>query len=85
MANIKTAISLQKSLFDQVDTVAREMNISRSSLFALAIEEFLYRYQNQELLEKINAAYDNDTIDPAEQTRLHRMRRHQRHLVEGEW
>ena len=39
MASIKTAISLQQSLFEQVDTLARELQVSRSRLFALAIEE----------------------------------------------
>jgi metal-responsive CopG/Arc/MetJ family transcriptional regulator len=84
MANVKTAVSLQKSLFEQVDSLAREMNISRSRLFVLALEDFIHRYQNRQLLEQINQAY-SDTHDPDEQSHLERMQVHQRKLVEGEW
>jgi len=84
MANIKTAISLQKSLFEQVEALARELKVSRSRLFVLAIEDFIHRYQNRQLLEKINQAYQ-DGPDAAEQSRLGQMRRHHRQIVQGEW
>lgn len=84
MANVKTAISLQKSLFERADALARELNVSRSRLIALAVEEFIRRYENQQLLEKINSAYE-DSPDPVEQARLRSMRRQHRRIVEGEW
>ncbi len=84
MATTKTAISIQTSLIEQADELARQMNISRSRLFARAIEDFVQHYQNRELLEKINAAYE-EISDPAEEERLRRMRRGQRRIVEGEW
>jgi len=84
MAHIKTAVSLQEDLFEQVETLASEMKISRSRLFALALEEFLRRHQNQQLLEQINAAYD-EAPDPSEQALQRRMRRQHRQIVEGEW
>jgi len=84
MGNIKTAISIQESLFEQADELARELDISRSRLFVLALESFIQEYQNQKLLKTINAAYDGES-DPAEESRIRSMRRHQRRLVEGEW
>ena len=84
MAHIKTAVSLQEDLFEQVETLASEMRISRSRLFALALEEFLQRYQSQQLLERINAAYD-EAPDPSEQALQRRMRRQHRQIVESEW
>jgi metal-responsive CopG/Arc/MetJ family transcriptional regulator len=84
MPNVKTAISMQKSLFEQVDALARELNISRSQLFVLAVEDFIRRYENQQLFERINAAYE-DTPDPDEQALRRRMRRLHRQIVEGEW
>jgi len=84
MAHIKTAVSLRKDLFEQVEALANEMKISRSRLFALALEEFLRRHQNQQLLEQINAAYD-EAPDPSEQALRRRMRRQHRQIVEGEW
>lgn len=84
MEHVKTAISLHKALFEQVEALAHEMHISRSRLFALAVEDFIHRYENQRLLDRINAAYA-DVPEPGEQDLLRRMRHQHRHVVEGEW
>ena len=84
MANVKTAISLQQSLFEQVDALAQEMQISRSRLFALAVEAFIQHHQNQKLLKAINDAYA-DLPDAEEQSLRHRMRQQHRQLVKGQW
>jgi metal-responsive CopG/Arc/MetJ family transcriptional regulator len=84
MENIKTAISIQKSLFEQAEDLAREMQVSRSRLFALALEDYLRRQQNRELLAQINAAYA-DEPDQAEQTLRRKLRSQHRRIVEGEW
>ena len=84
MANVKTAISLQRSLFEQVDAMAQELQISRSRLFALAVEAFIQRYQNRKLLEAINEAY-GDLPDPEERALRDRMRQQHRQMVEGQW
>ena len=84
MASIKTAISLQGSLLEQVDALARELDVSRSRLFALAAEEFIQRHNNQELLDAINAAYD-DSPDEEEQAVLGKMRHQHKRLVENQW
>ena len=84
MANIKTAISLQQALFEQIDILAKEMEVSRSRFFALAAEEFIRRHQNQRLLEAINDTYDN--LPDTEEQSLHNARhQHHRQLVEGQW
>ena len=84
MHNVKTAISIHKSLFEQAEEWARKLKVSRSRLFVLALEDFISRQQNRELLAQINAAYA-DEPDPAEQTLRRKHRRHHRRLVEGEW
>jgi len=84
MANVKTAISLQQPLFEQIDALAQEMQISRSRLFALAAEAFIRHHQSQKLLEAINDAYD-DLPDAGEQSLRHKMRQQHRQLVEGQW
>ena len=84
MASVKTAISLQKPLFDQVEALAEKMNVPRSRLFALAVEEFVRRHQSQRLLQRINEAYE-DVPDPTEAALRRRMRRQHRQMVEGEW
>jgi len=79
MAAVKTAISIQDSLYLQAEDLANDMKISRSKLFALAIEEYLKQHRNQKLLQSINEAYD-DGLDRSEELMLQGMRRHQRHL-----
>ena len=83
MANVKTAISLQKSIFDQAEALARELEISRSRLFAIAVEEFIRHHNNQKLLESINAAYD-DVLDPEEYALRRKMKAKQRQLMREE-
>ena len=84
LPTVKTAISLQKSLFEQVEALAQEMHISRSRLCVLALEDFINRRQSQQLLERINVAYE-DVPTPSEKTLQQRMRRQHKRLVEGEW
>lgn len=84
MANIKTAISLHKALSEKIDRLAREMKVSRNRLLVLALEDYIQRHQNLQLLEKINQAYA-DLPDPAEEKCLRQARQQQRKIVEGEW
>jgi metal-responsive CopG/Arc/MetJ family transcriptional regulator len=84
MENVKTAVSLRKALFDQAEDLARQLKVSRSHLFVLALEDYIRRQQNQELLAQINAAHA-DEPDAAEQTLRRKSRRTHRRLVEGEW
>ncbi len=84
MGAIKTAISLQDSLFEQVEHLARTLNISRSQVVALALEEFVQRHHNRQLLDAINQAYD-DVPDSDEFARTPARRNQHRRMVEGEW
>ncbi|MDQ3461377.1 MAG: hypothetical protein M3498_19100 [Deinococcota bacterium] len=83
MATVKTAISLRESLFEQAETLAAEMKVSRSQVFALALEAFIERRQSQKLLERLDEAYRDE--DPVEERLRHHMRRRHQQLVEGEW
>lgn len=85
MANVKTAISLQEPLFAQAEELARDLNVSRSRLFVLALENFIREYKDRKLFEQINAACDGDEVDETEQERLRQSTRQYRRLVEGEW
>ncbi len=85
MANIKTAVSIQETLFEQLKHLAIEMNISRSRLFAMALEDFVRRNHNRLLFEKINQAYQDFPADTGENICLHKMRSQHRKMVEGEW
>jgi len=84
MPNVKTAISLQESLFKEAEALARELEISRSQLFAMALESFIEQYENRQLLKQINLAY-SDAPNPDEQAYQTHMKDYHRRSVEGEW
>ena len=84
MPGVKTAISLQRPLFEQAEMLAHELRVSRSRLFVLALEDFIRRRQSQRLFERINAAHE-EAPPPSENTLRRRMRRRHRRMVEGEW
>lgn len=84
MANVKTAISIQQSLFEEVDALAQELELSRSRLFVLAVEEFIQRHHNHRLQEAIDAAYADMPANEEQALRRQRRLKH-RQMVEGEW
>jgi len=84
MESIKTAISIEKSLFAQANVLARKLKVSRSRLFVLALEDFIHEQENRELLDKINAVYA-DEPDESEKILRRKARKSHRRLVEGQW
>lgn len=53
-------------------------------MIKIALEEFIRRRKNQQLLEKINAACEAP-LSEEEQVLIRKMSRSHRRLVEGEW
>jgi metal-responsive CopG/Arc/MetJ family transcriptional regulator len=84
MGNVKTAISIDKPLFEQINKLAHEMNTSRSRVFSLAAKEFILRHKNQELLDAINSACD-DVPDEKESTLKTAMRSRHLDMVQDQW
>jgi len=83
MTQTKTAISIRKDLYEETNAIANEMSIPRSQLIALALEEFVLRYRNRNLREKINEAYATTPM-PDEKASLEIIRSHQKKLAKDE-
>jgi len=84
MTIVKTAISIQKNLFQKAEEIAKELKISRSRLFVLAVEDFIRRYQNKLLLDEINRS--NPELDETEMEHLRRTQRKAiKSLTGNEW
>ncbi|HEY3567169.1 MAG TPA: hypothetical protein VGP73_04475 [Thermoanaerobaculia bacterium] len=81
MSTVKTAISLPEPLFKRAETVAHELQISRSQLVAKALEELIKRYERQALIEAINRAYEEDPPTSEERQILRGIREKQRKLL----
>ena len=84
METIKTAISIQKSLFEKAEDLARKMKVPRSRLYALALQDYLRRRENKNLLAQINAAQAEEP-ETSEKNLRQKSKRTHRRLVEGEW
>ena len=56
MPAVKTAISIEKALFDQAEELARDMQVSRSKLVSLALDQFVRRHEQQDITRRINEA-----------------------------
>jgi antitoxin MazE6 len=83
MRKLKTAISIDNNLLEETDDIAQELDIPRSQVVSMALEEYIRRYHNKQLLAQINEAY-SDAPDSEDVHTLEIMRSHQRKLGERE-
>lgn len=72
MAHVKTAISLDESLFREAEEWAGKLGVSRSQLFARAVEEYVRRHENEELVRRLDEAHA-DGLNDEEREHLERM------------
>ena len=84
MNTIKTAVSIQKSLFEKVEDLAKKMKVPRSRIYALALEDYFRRRENKNLLAQINAAQAEE-MEASEKNLRQKSKRTHRRLVEGGW
>ncbi len=84
MTAVKTAISLQEPLFRKLEELAGELELPRSRVLAMALEEYIARRENQKLLDALNEAYQDD--DQADDLAF--MERHLKtyaEMTKGDW
>ena len=79
---MKTAISLDDHLLEQADETAQRMGLSRSALFALALQDYLRRRRQQEVVEQLNRVY---TSKPIERRMIARMKAKFRSAIKERW
>jgi predicted transcriptional regulator len=87
MAHVKTAISLDESLFQKAEEWAEKLGFSRSQLFAKAVAEYIREREDEDLVRRLNEAHA-DGLDEEEQEHLDRVWAYQARLLEetgNEW
>lgn len=83
VGSVKTAVSLRRDLAEEADALARELGVTRSRLYAVALGEFLRRHENRRLLERLNEVY-GEALDPEEAELLARTKEyHRRRVFDG--
>jgi len=83
MPGVKTAISLDEDLFNQVNRLANDLQVSRSKLFTLAVKDYLRKQQGNKILAQLNAAYRKPPSDE-ESLLSAAMRKKQKNIVRQE-
>ncbi|HRW09599.1 MAG TPA: hypothetical protein P5121_31075 [Caldilineaceae bacterium] len=81
----KTAISLDDNLFAQVEDLVQELDMSRSRVIALAIQEFIKRREKQKILEKLNEVYKDGPTDDEEVAKRAMKQYHQKLMADEAW
>lgn len=63
----KTSVSIPDSIFQAAERHRARTQMSRSRLYARAIEEYLVHYGEQAITEQLNEVYATEisTLDPA--------------------
>lgn len=63
---METAISLPDPVFEQAEALAQQLGLSRSELYAKALQAYLKRYNRDQILLKLNQVYGDESseLDP---------------------
>ena len=67
LRDMKTAISIPDELFEAADRLAKRMSLSRSALYARAVERFVAEQEATEVTARLNEVYsdeDRGELDP---------------------
>ena len=81
---MKTAISVDGDLLQQADQVARQMGLSRSRLFSLALQDYLLQKRRKQTLEWLNRVYAGEP-DAEEKRTGARMKAKFRSTIRDRW
>ena len=54
---MKLALSIPDDLFASAETLSKRLGLSRSRLYATALEDFLAKHQAKKVTERLNAVY----------------------------
>ena len=78
---MKIALSIPDELFDSAESLSKRLKVSRSRLYATALEDFVAKHHAKKVTERLNAVY------AAQDSRLYRaIRRLQaRSLPQNPW
>lgn len=67
---MKTAVSIPDPVFRSADRLARKLKMSRSRLYAVAVESFVQRHDDEAITAKLNEVYavESSALDPVLQS-----------------
>lgn len=63
MPFMKTAISIDENLFHKAEKLSAKLHVSRSQLFAQALEYLIDRSETLEIIQKLNEVYGQNDAE----------------------
>lgn len=57
---MKTAISIPEKVFQSADALAKRLGLSRSQLYAAAVNEYLSKHQDSQVTALLNSLYEEE-------------------------
>jgi metal-responsive CopG/Arc/MetJ family transcriptional regulator len=63
---MKTAISLPDAVFEEAESIAQQLGLSRSELYTKALQTYLKKYNRDQRLLRLNEVYaqESSQLDP---------------------
>lgn len=61
---MKTAISLPDAIYKKADQTAKRLGVSRSRFYAMAVAEYVAKYEVDEVTAKLNEVYAKEPAEP---------------------
>ena len=64
---MKVAVSVPDTVFQAAERVSRRMRVSRSRLYAKAVEAYVKQHGDEDITEQLNKVYagNSSTLEPA--------------------
>ena len=60
---MKTAISLPDPIFEEAESLAKQLGVSRSELYTNALKAYLRKYNHDQTLNKLNQIYSEESSE----------------------
>jgi metal-responsive CopG/Arc/MetJ family transcriptional regulator len=61
---MKVAVSVPDRVFEEADLVAKRLRVSRSRVYAAALDEFVAKHRAQGVREALDAVYGRESSEP---------------------
>jgi metal-responsive CopG/Arc/MetJ family transcriptional regulator len=72
LAAIKTAVSVPEAVLEQAEALTHDMEVPRSRLFTLALQEYVKREETRRITQALNEVY-SEPPDEEEKATLRQM------------
>jgi len=80
---MKTAISIPDKIFEAAEDLSHKLKLSRSELYAKAIEKYINDRDEKQILQKLNEIYSKETSNL--DTDVKKMQHNSLNLDKDEW